>query len=185
MSHTIASTEALAFFSRITMLVLWTWSSISKVSNLEAFEKAVSDFRIIPSRFSRTASYLLVGGELLTALFVLLGNRLLVYGFLLASILLVSFSIALTVVILRRIEVPCNCLGSYHRPVSWLDLARNLGLTSCSLAGLVAALSGGALVPSTVTQRILFASLAAGFVVVLGRIDEIYDGVLAAFEPNR
>jgi hypothetical protein len=59
-------------------------------------------------------------------------------GAALALGLLAGFTVALVVRIRRGSEEPCECFGQLGtRPVSWLDVARNLGFMALAAVALV------------------------------------------------
>jgi hypothetical protein len=71
---------------------------------------------------------------------MLLGGSLLTGGFLLAALLLTAFSIALASVVIRKINLSCNCFGPSEKRITPYDIFRNIGFLICALGGWGAAL---------------------------------------------
>jgi hypothetical protein len=125
-------------FSRIAIGLIFAASSLGKIRSFAAFERAVKDFQILPAPFARISSYLFLGGEIMVLLLMPLGGKLLLmFGFLLAILLLSIFCIALLAVLIRRLQVPCNCFSSSQKPVSAADIWRNVGFIICAFVGVV------------------------------------------------
>lgn len=78
------------------------------------------------------AARLILGLEFLVMVCLFTG-QLIAFG--LASALLISFTIALASVLLRNLQIHCNCFGNSRRPVSPIDLLRNMGFLFCSCSG--------------------------------------------------
>ena len=93
-----------------------------------------------------------IGGEFaVLALMILGGESLLLAGYLTAILLLTVFCIALLTVLIRRLQVPCNCFGSSQRPASPADIWRNIGFLACAILG-IASLTA---LPDTVVKMSL------------------------------
>lgn len=123
-------------FTRFVTGFAFALSGSGKLRNLPAFERAITDFKILPEGLVKVAAPSLVIGELIVVLLLLFGGRFLLPGFLLAILLLLMFSIALLSVLARELQTPCNCFGSSAEPVSRFDVLRNLGFVGCALLGL-------------------------------------------------
>jgi len=115
--------------------LVFAWSFVSKVRNTSAFLQTIRQFQILSARLTRPVGYLFLFGEIAVALSMVVGNKLLSWGFLLGTFLLTLFCVALSSVLLRKVETSCNCFGASRSPVSYFDLVRNIGLIGCSLGG--------------------------------------------------
>ncbi len=124
-------------FSRIGIGLVFAASSIGKLRNFPAFERAIANFQILPRQVVRFSACLFLTGELAVVALLPIGGRFLAIGFWLAIFLLLIFCVALLSVLARGIQTPCNCFGSSQRPVSAYDMWRNVGFMVCALAGLV------------------------------------------------
>lgn len=122
-------------FCRVVIGLAFVVSSISKVLNIAQFRQAISNFHILPRRFSGVAAMLFLCGEFAVVVFVLIGGSLLAIGFSLAIFLLLLFCIALVTVLARGIHTTCNCFGPSAKQVSHVDVWRNVGLILCALGG--------------------------------------------------
>lgn len=126
-------------FSRIVIGLVFVASSLGKIRSFSAFEQAVENFQILPPQFVRACAAVFLGSELVIVVMMFWGGKsLLMIGFLIALILLSVFCIALLAVLIRRLQVPCNCFGSSQRPASSADIWRNVGLITCALMGIAA-----------------------------------------------
>jgi hypothetical protein len=123
---------------RLTIGMIFTISSISKLLFIKDFESTISKFNIIPSKFSRLSSILIMVSEFLVVLFMVLHEALLTIGFLFSIAILLLFTLALAIVIMRRMKIKCNCFGSGNDNISYFDLMRNIGLIIVCFIGLIA-----------------------------------------------
>jgi hypothetical protein len=139
---------------RSVIALLFSISLIGKVFNPRVFSRSVERFKLIPRQLVPLAALLVLSGEAATVLALALGGRLLLAGFVLALALLGVFSLALSSVLRRDIQIPCHCFGASTRPISRYDLWRNAGFVLCALGGCGLAVSA----PGHVSQGV---SLAA------------------------
>ncbi|MDW8326620.1 MAG: MauE/DoxX family redox-associated membrane protein [Anaerolineales bacterium] len=165
-------------FSRLALALVFAASSLGKLRDFPAFERAVRDFRVLPGRLVRPGAYLFLASEIAVVALMLAGAGLLWPGFLLAIVLLSLFSLALVMVLLRGIETACACFGSSRRPVSPADVGRNVGFLACAVVGLgsLSALSDAPVNvgPAEIGLLGMMALVCVAFLVYLGE-------VLAAF----
>lgn len=115
--------------------LIFAASSLGKLWDFSAFERAVRDFRVLPERLVRPGAYLFLVGEIAVAALMLAGAEFLWPGFLLAIFLLSLFCLALLSVLFRGIQTPCACFGLSHRPASLADVWRNVGFLAYALVG--------------------------------------------------
>ena len=92
----------------------------------------VESFRV-PVRFSKVATVAIIGTELLLAVGVLLNNQNGHLFMWLAFVMFGVFTLALMVSFSQNQLVKCNCFGAENRPVSKLDILRNLLLLALLL----------------------------------------------------
>lgn len=166
-------------FSRIAMGLVFAASSLGKLRDFPAFERAIKNFQILPRQFVKTCAYVFLGGEIIVLALMILGGRvLLMAGFLAAILLLSVFCIALLTILIRRLQVPCNCFGSSQKPASPADIWRNVGFLACAIVGIASlpALSD-ATVKMTPGEAGLLGMMALVFValsVYLGEVLEAF-----------
>jgi hypothetical protein len=127
-------------FCRLTIGLMFAWSFVGKLRDFKSFEKTIARFRLLPAWLHRPAAIAFLGSELLATVMMLLGGSLLTGGFLLAALLLTAFSIALASVVIRKINLSCNCFGPSEKLVTPYDIFRNIGFLICALGGWSAAL---------------------------------------------
>lgn len=122
-------------FFRFVIGFVFAISLIGKVRDVPAFEQAITNFRFFPQSFSKPLAYLFLLGESSTVIAMAIGEKLLLWGFLLAALMFLSFSIALSSVILRKIETTCNCFGPDQKEISFGHVLRSLGFMICGIGG--------------------------------------------------
>jgi len=122
-------------FCRIVIGIVFAFSFLRKTRSVSTFEQTITQFSILPKRFSRVVALLLLSGEIVVALLVTIGGAFLESGFLLSILLLLVFSSALVSVLHRNIQTSCNCFGSAQKQVSSVDVWRNVGFVVCALIG--------------------------------------------------
>jgi hypothetical protein len=123
-------------FCRIVIALLFTVSASGKTMALTDFEVAISDFKLLPRRWSHVIARSVLGAEALVIVLVSLGGTYLVFGFLLAIALLAVFTVALTSALRGNTNLSCNCFGRTQKRISRYDVARSFLLILCSLTGL-------------------------------------------------
>jgi hypothetical protein len=122
-------------FCRIVIGLVFGYSFLRKVVNIPAFEQTIFEFHILPKNFSRITALLFLSCEFIAALLVSVGGPLLGPGFFLSIFLLLLFCSALISLLHRNIRSSCNCFGSTQKPVSVIEVWRNIGFISCSVIG--------------------------------------------------
>ncbi len=122
-------------FCRIVIGLVFGYSFLRKVMSIPTFEQTITQFRILPKRFSRAAALLFLAGEFAVALLVTVGGPFLEPGFFLSIFLLLLFCSALVSVLHRDIQTSCNCFGSTKKPVAALEVWRDAGFIICASIG--------------------------------------------------
>lgn len=98
-------------FCRATIGLVFLMSCMSKALDIKHFRRAIDAFGILAHRYIRLSALFLVLSEALVALCMVVGQSLLLPGFFLAMVLLLLFSLALASVLVRKINLSCNCFG--------------------------------------------------------------------------
>ena len=124
-------------FCQLAIGILFAMSAFGKIKNPRAFSAAIADFQILPSGWVKLASKLFLIGEITVIIFIVVGGSLLTVGFLLSIVLLVVFSVALIIVLIRKVKISCNCFGRKEQPISTYDVVRNISFAVCSGLGLI------------------------------------------------
>lgn len=161
-------------FCRVVILLVFGMSFIGKLSNVTAFQAAVTNFRILSPNWSRRAAWIFLIGEFVVVVLTIMGGNALLIGFLIAVFLLTIFSIALGIALIRRLQVPCNCFGREEKPISPYDLVRNGSFIVCILIGVDVLWTADGLIASLGFANIILAGLmGATFVMILTNLSEI------------
>lgn len=169
------SAYTLAFCQIVTGLLFLT-TSINKLRDIHGFVDTIHRFRLIDSKLDRPLAYAFLIGELLVVAFMLAGGYALGWGFLLAASLLILFSIALSSVMLRRIQTSCNCSGSAQKQVTRYNVIRSALFTTCAIMGFLLSYQNG----NTLTSLLslldwgLVFLVSIPFVFILMQLREIF-----------
>jgi len=163
----------LATFARMVVGVVFAVSALGKTRNPPAFERAITNFHIVPAPLVKMAAYLLLCAEFMVFGLMLLGGRFLWVGFLFAVLLLLAFSAALLSVLVRGIKTSCNCFGPAEKPVTGSDLLRNVGFIGWAVVGWWVISSPDAQASLKAIEQILLAFLATAFVISWSKVGEI------------
>lgn len=163
-------------FSRLTIGLVFAWSSIGKILKFAAFEQAIVNFKILPGSLVRGFAFLVLTGEIAVVLTMLLGGTFLTIGFSLAILLLLGFSIALLSVLARKIQTSCHCFGPSERPVSPYDVLRNVGFIGLAVVGWAAPSTWPGVRPELGVLELAFLGLmAAAFTAVWTHLKSIIE----------
>jgi len=157
----------LLLFFRLTIGLLFIYSFLGKVRDVDQFAQTITNFKLLPERWSQLVALLFLMGELTVVVFVLIGGQWLSVAFGLAIFLLTAFTAALASVLVRNIQTTCNCFGSDEKPISHHDAGRNLGLLFIAAAGFwmssLSVQTGGGI---TVTETVLMSLAAIIFLLI-------------------
>lgn len=160
-------------FCRVVIGLVFAFSSLSKVRDFARFKQAILGFRLVPTRSSGPLAVLVLGGECVVVLLVAIGGPLLFYGLALAALLLCLFCVALALVLVRKLQTPCNCFGAGEKPVGPADLWRNAAFILCAAGGCgLLGLTGGRMGPAGL-EWLVIAPGALVFVVTWIQFGEI------------
>lgn len=125
----------LLVFCRLTIGLLFAYAFVSKVRDVAGFAQTITNFKLLPPRWSKGVAWIFLGGEAAVVVFLLIGGELLPLAFGLALVLLTTFTIALVSVLVRGIQTTCNCFGHSQKPVTYANVWRNVAVMSVSLSG--------------------------------------------------
>lgn len=169
----------LLMLCRIALAATFAWSAGAKLRDITSFRDAITNFRLLPVRWSTALAWSFVSGEV--AVVLLLGApALLGLGFLLAAALLALFSAALVVVLRRDQMLSCNCFGSAEQPISGYDIVRNVVLIGGALVGGWALTA--ARTPLSPAETALLGMIALGCVVLVTHLGVIVETLRQPFE---
>jgi len=166
----------LQLISRIMIVILFLYSSISKLFSLDSFVTSVEGFQLVPKWASRMTAWAIILFEMALVVLSILGTKYALYAQYLAVALLTLFTLALITVILRRIDVSCNCFGRKVRGVRWTDVLRNAIFLSIITISIVLSAVAGVGQPTLLNfqdQVVLLLIVLVPTLITI-HIDEIY-----------
>ncbi|MCD6570325.1 MAG: DoxX family membrane protein [Deltaproteobacteria bacterium] len=125
----LCTSPILALIFRLLLGAIFLYAGLKKACDPLCFVQAIYNYHIIPEWMITPVATLLpwveimVGGSLLMGIWTRMGG-------LVASLLLGIFSCALTITIVRGIDITCGCFGTACSagPVTWFCLLRDLCL---------------------------------------------------------
>lgn len=159
-------------FCRFTIAILFSYSFLSKILNINQFAQTISSFKLLPSKLSTKIAFLVLTGELGIVGMILAGPSYLPFAFMAASVLLTGFSLALGWVLFKNIQTPCNCFGNSKNKVTVYDLIRNIGLLICTvLAGIVC--TTNYIQPISIFEWAIIALFSLIFVALMTNVNSI------------
>lgn len=160
-------------FARVSIALLFAASVLGKLRARRDFELAIEGFRLLRGRraISATASAV-VTAEAAVVVLLGIGGPLLLPGFALGAALLVGFSVVLIRALASHLEISCNCFGPGVRPISPVDVLRNVLLILTAVGGAVA-LRLDHHQPVPAGEAILLAAMGAAFVLVASNLGDI------------
>lgn len=173
-----------SIFCRVTFIVLFAWSTWSKVRNFAAFKEAIMRFAILPQRLVLPASCLALVSELSVVTLLIAGHVWAQAGFVLATALLLVFSVAMISVLRRGINTSCNCFGHSDRNLSSVEVWRNLGLLCLALTCVVGNFEMSHDLPSRVMHAdaafsVLMSAVAVACTLVVLNLSDLVELVRA------
>ncbi len=161
-------------FSRIVIGLIFAISAYGKIQDVSSFTDAITRFKFFPKQFSSALAYLFLSGEILVVLLMLVGSFFLLYGYLLSFLMYLAFSIALSSVVIRKIDTSCNCFGPSEKPVTPFHVVRAAGLMLLSaVSGTVIYLNNTSLVQLDLAGWVLIALAGGIFALIWIQLDEI------------
>lgn len=122
-------------FCRITIGLIFAYSFLMKIRDVNQFAQTIANFKLVPLRWGRPLALLFLSGEAAVVVLLVIGEQLLSLAFGLALILLAVFTAVLVSVLVRDIQTTCNCFGNSQKIVTYTDVWRNAGFIGCALLG--------------------------------------------------
>ena len=129
--------DYLSEFARLFIVCVFGLSFIGKVRKVEGFELAISSFKILPSKLIKLAARSVLMVESTIIVLLISGGFWKLLGFVISICVLTLFTASLVIVLLRKEQATCSCFGDKAQPVSFYDVARNIGLLAVCIVGLV------------------------------------------------
>jgi uncharacterized membrane protein YphA (DoxX/SURF4 family) len=119
---------------RALLGTIYLWAGVAKVTNTAAAVLAVGAYRVLPHVLVRPVAVALPWVEIALGLFILVGlfSRFSAIGL---SLLTLAYIAAMAQAMARGLAIDCGCFGGNGTGsgVTWLDLARDVGLLAVGL----------------------------------------------------
>lgn len=169
------------FFCRFAVILLFAFSFITKIVDINNYASSIGRFNLIPSRFSKIAAVILIAQEFLIVVLLLLDIRFQVVGFGIASVILLIFTFAIGAALFRGLRISCNCFGASEKRISTYDILRNILFIICSVIGLTLLISGKNMAETpTLVEAIIVSFWAIAFLQIATNLSN----VASLFEQN-
>lgn len=164
----------LLLFCRTVIGLVFVVSFGGKVLNPPKFRDTILDFHLLPRQLGGFAAVFFLISEFAIVAGMALGGSFLFPAFTGALFLLFLFSSAIISVLARKMHTSCNCFGVSKKPVSPIDVWRNVGFGLCALGGCGALLWVQKIPTNAIGPMWMPVALGAGiFVLVWMQLGEI------------
>ena len=125
-----------ALFCRLTLAIIFFCAGIEKILQPQEFAVAIYNYQLLPDCVINLSAIFLPWLEVFIAASLVSG----IYtrgAALLSSLLFIIFATALTINLVRGLDISCGCFGTSSGNISWLYLARDLSLFCLSVFVLI------------------------------------------------
>jgi hypothetical protein len=113
--------------ARFLLGLVFLTAAVPKIAQPETFAASVEAYEILPIAVVNVVAILLPWTELLCAIFLIGGARVRPSAALLGSMLLV-FIVAISIAVLRGLNINCGCYGGTGTPVGWGKVLEDVAL---------------------------------------------------------
>ena len=126
----------LALICRLTLAIIFFYAGIEKIIDPGDFAVAIYNYQLLPDcAINLSAIYLpwlevLIAASLITGIFIR-GAALI------SALLFLTFATALTINLVRGLNLSCGCFGASSGNISWLYLERDISLFCMSFFVLI------------------------------------------------
>ncbi len=121
------------FGVRIILGFIFLYAAIEKIAQPEDFAKNITYYGLLPTALVNFFAILLPWVELLVGIFLIVGI-LIRSSSLLITFLLVLFTVAISISLVRGLDISCGCFGTASgRKVGWTALGEDLLMLAGSL----------------------------------------------------
>jgi uncharacterized membrane protein YphA (DoxX/SURF4 family) len=125
-----------ALICRLTLAIIFFYAGIEKILQPQEFAVAIYNYQLLPDCTINLSAIFLPWLEVLIAASLVIG----IYtrgAALLSSLLFLIFAMALTINLVRGLDISCGCFGVSSGNISWFYLARDLSLFCMSVFVLI------------------------------------------------
>ena len=126
----------LALICRLTLAMIFFYAGIEKIINPQEFAVVIYNYQLLPDFFINLLAVFLPWLEVIIATSLLSG----IYArgaALISALLFLTFATALTINLVRGLDISCGCFGASSGNISWFYLARDLSLFCISIFVLI------------------------------------------------
>ncbi len=125
-----------ALICRLTLAIIFFYAGVEKIINPRDFAVAIYNYQLLPDCLINLSALFLPWLEILIAASLIIGINTRGAA-LLSSVLFLIFATALTINLIRGLDISCGCFGASSGNISWLYLTRDLSLFCLSILVLV------------------------------------------------
>ena len=126
----------LALICRLTLAIIFFYAGIEKIIDPGDFAVAIYNYQLLPDCAINLSAIFLPWLEVLIAASLITG--ICIRGAaLISALLFLTFATALTINLVRGLNLSCGCFGASSGNISWLYLVRDLSLFCVSVFVLI------------------------------------------------
>jgi uncharacterized membrane protein YphA (DoxX/SURF4 family) len=125
-----------ALICRLTLAIIFFYAGIEKIINPGDFAVAIYNYQLLPDCAINLSAIFLPWLEVFIAASLVAG----IYtrgAALISALLFLTFATALTINLVRGLDISCGCFGASSGNISWLYLERDLSLFCLSVFVLI------------------------------------------------
>jgi uncharacterized membrane protein YphA (DoxX/SURF4 family) len=125
-----------ALICRLTLAIIFFYAGIEKIINPGDFAVAIYNYQLLPDCAINLSAIFLPWLEVFIAASLVAG----IYtrgATLISALLFLTFATALTINLLRGLDISCGCFGVSSGNINWLYLERDLSLFCMSVFVLI------------------------------------------------
>ncbi len=125
----------IALICRLALGIIFLYAGLEKIIAPSEFALAIYNYRLLPDGAINLLAVILPWLEVLLACGLIAGSY--VRGSsLLSALLFLTFSVALTISLVRGLDISCGCFGGSTGSINWLYLFRDTSLLAMSVFSL-------------------------------------------------
>jgi uncharacterized membrane protein YphA (DoxX/SURF4 family) len=126
----------LAMVCRLTLAIIFFYAGVEKILHPQEFAVAIYNYQLLPDYVINLSAIFLPWLEVFIAASLISGINTRGAA-LLSALLLLIFAIALTINLVRGLDISCGCFGAASGNINWLYLARDISLFCLSVFVLI------------------------------------------------
>jgi len=129
-------TPLFALICRLTLSIIFFYAGIEKIINPGDFAVAIYNYQLLPDCAINLSAIFLPWLEVFIAASLVAG----IYtrgAALISALLFLTFATALTINLVRGLDISCGCFGASSGNINWLYLERDLSLFCMSVFVLI------------------------------------------------